>query len=379
MRRDEYYEPLHYFSILTMLAVKAFTVIVFVFVFLAAGLKYKTLELVNQPVNNVPVITEPLPDTSFGLSVMPTPMPTATVFIPTFTLIPTQAATNTSLPTDAPTVTSSPTQTITATLSEIATATSTFTITPTLRPSATPYPSLTPTNAGDPTQSLNNLIGFVASPLQGIPVSELPEIITQPFILPPEGEDSGHHGVDFAFWKRGDLASIEGLPILSVFPGKVISAYSKIRTPYGYMVIVETPLKNLPTEIVEAIKIPPTSSTPSSASNRLTCPSGFADWWSTTSKSLYVLYGHMAEIPSVSLGQTVKIGDVLGVVGNTGASSNPHLHFEMRIGPSDATFNSMGHYDTTTTEQERHNYCQWRISGQFDLFDPMILYGGSSN
>lgn len=379
MRRDEYYEPLQYFSILAMLAIKAFVVIVFVFTVLAAGLKYQQLVLTNPPVIEVPIVKSPLPDTAFGLSVMPTTMPTATVFIPTFTTIPTQAPTNTSLPTDAPTSTSSPTQTVTATLSEPATTTSTFTITPTLRPSATPYPSLTPTIAGAPTQSVANLIGFVSSPLEGIPTSDLTGIITQPFILPPEGEDSGHHGVDFAFWKRGDLASIEGVPVLSVFPGKVISAYSKIRTPYGYMVIVETPLKNLPVEIVDAIKLPPASTTPASASNRLTCPSGFADWWSTTSQSLYVLYGHLGEIPSVTLGQNVKIGDVLGVVGNTGASSNPHLHLEMRIGPSDATFNSMGHYDTTTTEQERHNYCQWRISGQFDLFDPMVLYGGSSN
>lgn len=175
------------------------------------------------------------------------------------------------------------------------------------------------------------------------------------------------------------MASIEGLPVQAIFAGKVASAYSKIRTPYGYMVIIETPLSSLPTEVVNAIKLPEESQTPASPSNRLTCPAGFADWWSTDSKSLYVLYGHLGEIPNVQLGQTVKMGDILGVVGNTGASTNPHLHLEMRIGPSNASFASMGHYDSNTTDQERHNYCMWRISGEFEMFDPMELYTASTN
>jgi murein DD-endopeptidase MepM/ murein hydrolase activator NlpD len=232
---------------------------------------------------------------------------------------------------------------------------------------------------GVATQSTNILTSLVASPLQGIEASDLAGIISQPFVLPPAGEDSGHHGVDFAYWNFKSAGAIEGTPVLSIFPGKVASAYSKIRNPYGYMVIVETPLTNLPKEIVDAIKLPEASSTPASASNRLTCPTGFADWWDPNTKSLYVMYAHLGEVPTVKLGQTLKMGDMVGVVGNTGASSSPHLHLEMRIGPANATFASMGHYDTTTTDQERHNYCMWRISGQFEMFDPMELYGATGN
>lgn len=41
-------------------------------------------------------------------------------------------------------------------------------------------------------------------------------------------------------------------------------------------------------------------------------------------------YGHVSKIYS-SLGQKIKRGDVIGAVGNTGRSTGPHLHYEVRI------------------------------------------------
>lgn len=51
------------------------------------------------------------------------------------------------------------------------------------------------------------------------------------------------------------------------------------------------------------------------------------------SNGMESLYGHMsAFISGITEGTHVKVGDVIGLVGSTGRSTGPHLHYEIRIG-----------------------------------------------
>ena len=57
------------------------------------------------------------------------------------------------------------------------------------------------------------------------------------------------------------------------------------------------------------------------------------------------LYGHMSKV-DVRRGQKVKRGDIIGLVGNTGTSSAPHLHYEVikdgkKINPANFYFNDL--------------------------------------
>ncbi len=47
-------------------------------------------------------------------------------------------------------------------------------------------------------------------------------------------------------------------------------------------------------------------------------------------QQLYTIYAHMSKVLAVP-GQHVETGDLIGFVGHTGATTGPHLHFEVRF------------------------------------------------
>ena len=243
--------------------------------------------------------------------------------------------------------------------------------TPTAIPPATRFPTSTPQSA-TPTPGLQHEI---CSPLETETHSTLLEIITQPFKQPRIGIEDGypaHHGVDFAHYRRNGLLSIEGVTIQSVLDGEVVTVIND-QYPYGYALIIETPLDTVDAALLAQFNLPEVEPTVTPDPKFEWSPIAFPFELSEESRSLYILYAHLLALPEVQVGETVVCGQKLGQVGNSGDSSNPHLHFETRIGPSGARFESMAYYIPQSTASERYNYVVWRLSNLFQVFDPMLL------
>ena len=238
--------------------------------------------------------------------------------------------------------------------------TATFTIQPTLTPIlATPTPDLSED---------------VCSPLEGETLSELTEIITRPYTPTRLGFDEGHPGLDFSFFRRKELLSIDNLPVLSALEG-VVSTVLIERLPYGHAVIIETPIESISPELLERFQLPKQQSIVEPDPKFNCAPPGDAKTYEADSRSIYILYAHLKNPVTLGIGEKVNCGQQIGNVGDSGKeySTNPHLHFETRIGPSGARFDSMAYYTLDSTQSERYNYCVWRVSNQFQLFDPMLL------
>lgn len=247
----------------------------------------------------------------------------------------------------------------------MSTLASTKTLTPTTFPS-TPSPTPLPTPI---------LVNQVCSPLQDETLSDLSQIISQPFKMPPLGFDYDHQGVDFSYYRHNGHIGIQGLPVYASLEGKII-AVLKEKWVYGNAVIIESPLDQIPTAWLTQLQ-PPAIAATVVPNARLTCPDIKNDPnqnLDINKRSLYLLYAHFYQPPTLKIGDNVHCGQQIGEVGNSGKSTNPHLHIEVRIGPSGAIFEGLAHYDASTSDMERHNYCVWRASNLFQMIDPMKLF-----
>lgn len=212
-------------------------------------------------------------------------------------------------PTALPTRTFTPTPTATFTFTPTYTPSATMTATHTLTPSDTPTPTLSPT----PEPFVDHYALY--RPISPEGENELDR--TYPYGDTQYDTRETHHGVEF-FNPRGT-------PVIAAEAGIVLYAGDDARTVFG-------PVVNFYGNLVVLEHTVP----------------------SPTGRTVYTIYAHLDRV-DVEAGQTVKQGERIGVVGDTGIAIGPHLHFEVRIGdPYDygATQNPdlwiFPHFDTGT-------------------------------
>jgi len=197
-------------------------------------------------------------------------------------------------------------------------------------------------------------------------------MISNPYAPPRLGSDDPHQGIDFAYIDKTFQIAVEGGPVSAVIGG-IVAAVIQDRFPYGNAILIETPLENSEYSWLHEIQFPTPAPT-LTGHPILTCPKfPGQNTFSSDHRSLYIMYAHLKHPPEFQIGENVNCGQEIGIVGSSGNALNPHLHIETRIGPSNTTFESMAHYNTQAKELEMTAYCQWRVSNQFQSFDPMKL------
>ncbi len=251
---------------------------------------------------------------------------------------------------------------------------------PTIVPSATSHRQASPSPPAlqppPPTQELYPVsptppaAAQVCSPFPGASQAELVAAISNPFNPPPPGSDDPHQGVDLAVQQEG--IALAGAPVLAVLSGSAAMVTAE-RFPYGYALLIETPIEALPPDVLAEIHLP-TAAPALTPNPALNCPPMTPKPpWDPSVWSLYVLYAHLESQPAFGLGDRIECGQTIGRIGQSGNALNPHLHLEARLGPAGARFVSMAHYDNTATTGEMGNYCVWRVSGVFQLLNPLDL------
>ncbi len=214
---------------------------------------------------------------------------------------------------------------------------------------------------------------MISSPIEGKSISDLVDMISNPFLPPVEGSDDPHQGVDFSDVDDLTKIALTGKEVQSIIGGQVVSVMSN-RFPYGNAILIVSLEENLPEYLISNI-LSSKEPFPWDLNTSLTCPEG---WKSPPEKQeklgLYTLYAHLLDTPGQKIGDFVKPGDKIGAIGMSGNALAPHLHVETRYGFITDLSGSMAHYDVSASLEEMSNYCRWRVSGWFRLIDPMQLF-----
>jgi murein DD-endopeptidase MepM/ murein hydrolase activator NlpD len=183
--------------------------------------------------------------------------------------------------------------------------------------------------------------------LQDHPLDQLRLIVSDPYRPPPGKSDARHHGVDFSYYRFGERATIQGVGVQAVLPGRVAAALADT-FPFGNLVMIETESTLLPSDLQRLLGAEP-------------------------GESLYLFYAHLESAPSLRIGDLVEACQPIGAVGKSGNAVEPHLHLEARLGPAETVFTEMGEYFPEASPAEKAAYQLWRTSGVYRHLDPMIL------
>lgn len=239
---------------------------------------------------------------------MSTPVVTAVTASPENTATATAAATHTASPSPSQTSTPLPATVV----RQPATATSIPTVTPTPSPTLKPSPTTEPDRSCPENSPLKPEYDryFLAPdrwPTPDTAAAEPHFWLSKP--LPGAGRTLINQRFPYGWDENGrlllhngvDIAETLGTPVLAVADGTVVVAQSDFNAWYGWrcdwyghLVVLE-----------------------------------LDEQWQE--QPVYALYGHVLNL-KVEEGQRVSRGDPLAEVGFGGAATNPHLHFELRVG-----------------------------------------------
>ena len=132
----------------------------------------------------------------------------------------------------------------------------------------------------------------------------------------------------------GNYYDERGEALKKGFDGLPIESYKRISSPYGIRIHPITHTVRMHTGIDYAAPV----------GTKVLAPSdgvvSFRGWKGGYGNALMIshgngmetLYGHLsAFVDGLGVGQSVSAGQVIGLVGSTGHSTGPHLHYEVRI------------------------------------------------
>ena len=133
------------------------------------------------------------------------------------------------------------------------------------------------------------------------------------------------------YFDQGDAG---GKSLKEGFAGQPIAHFTRISSPYGIRVHPVLHTIKMHTGVDYAA---PTGTQILAPSDGVVSFRGWKGGYGNTimithATGIETLYGHMsAFINGVNEGSAVRAGDVIGLVGMTGRSTGPHLHYEVRI------------------------------------------------